>query len=212
MVRMYGCCVATQNGSQVASRVGRRIFGFLSYKKGGSSHGRLSTFPSTSGASRHDVRTQTSKRGPAATTRRRRRWRRVNGPARCWRRDDNDARRPVPAAGRRPARFGCIAAARERVRTSFLPGMRACKKPDGTGVDAPRPCLAVGCRYDADGRIYGERLDRESVPRPAEAGSTAHAVPGPGVHTVPSSPSDLRRRHGVRQCLHVLCSVLPAKE
>jgi hypothetical protein len=176
MVRIYGCCVATQNGSQVASRVGRRIFGFLSYKKGGSSHGRLSTFPSTSGASRHDVRTQTSKRGPAATTRRRRRWRRVNGPARCWRRDDNDARRPVPAAGRRPARFGCIAAARERVRTSFLPGMRACKKPDGTGVDAPRPCLAVGCRYDADGRIYGERLDRESVPRPAEAGRAHRTV------------------------------------
>jgi hypothetical protein len=63
MVRIYGCCVATQNGSQVASRVGRRIFGFLSYKKGGSSHGRLSTFPRTSGASRHDMRTQTSKRG-----------------------------------------------------------------------------------------------------------------------------------------------------
>jgi hypothetical protein len=136
MVRIYGCCVATQNGSQVASRVGRRIFGFLSYKKGGSSHGRLSTFPSTSGASRHDVRTQTSKRGPAATTRRRRRWRRVNGPARCWRRDDNDARRPVPAAGRRPARFGCIAAARERVGVyargaGFVPPWHACVQKAG---------------------------------------------------------------------------------
>jgi hypothetical protein len=147
----------------------------------------------------------------APTTRRRRRW--------------------AVAPRQRP---GAVLAARRQRRTAAGPGSwspagalrlhcsraRACRRiRTRGGLRSSLACVRAKSRTGPGWmrRVLVSRSVADMMPTAGSTakGLTARACPGrprPGVHTVPSSPSDRRRRHGARQCLHVLRSVLPAKE